>query len=111
MPKEGNGKKPVVDGDPEKKQTLDALVEERTEDLLRVTESLVREVNERERIGEALEEQLRFERLLSDVSARFVSIAPERLDGEIENALKRVVESFQVDRCGLLRVMPGKTEI
>lgn len=109
VPKEGNGKRPVVDGDPEAKQTLDALIQERTDELLRVTESLVREVNEREKIGETVEEQLRFERLLSDVSARFVSIAPERLDGEIENALKRVVESFQVDRCGLLRVMPGKT--
>ena len=109
MPKEGNGKKPVVDGDPEKKQTLDALVEERTEDLLRVTESLVREVNERERIGEALEEQLRFERLLSDVSARFVNIAPEGLDGEIENALERVLDFFQVDRCALIQSMPGKT--
>mgnify|MGYP001766193642 CR=1 FL=1 len=109
MPKEGNGKKPAVDGDPETKQTLDALVADRTEELLRVTESLVREVNERERIGEALEEQLRFERLLSDVSARFVSVSPARLDGEIENALKRVLDFFQVDRCALIQSMPGKT--
>jgi PAS domain S-box-containing protein len=77
--------------------------------LLRVTESLVREVNERERIGKALEEQLRFERLLTDVSARFVNIAPERLDGAIENALKMILEYFEVERCGLLRAMPEKT--
>jgi hypothetical protein len=85
------------------------LVGERTEELLRVTESLVREVNERERIGKALEEQLRFERLLTDVSARFVNIAPERLDGAIENALKMILEYFEVERCGLLRAMPEKT--
>nr|MCU0554355.1 PAS domain-containing protein [Syntrophales bacterium] len=109
MPKEGNGKKPVVDGDPETTQTLDALVADRTEELLRVTESLVREVNEREKIGVALEEQLRFERLLSDVSARFLRVSPARLDGEIENALKRVLDFFQVDRCALIQSMPGKT--
>jgi len=109
VPKEGNGKRPVVDGDPETKQTLDALVADRTEELLRVTESLVREVNERERIGEALEEQLRFERLLSEVSARFVNVTPERLDGEIENALKTVLDFFQVDRCALIQSMLGKT--
>jgi formate hydrogenlyase transcriptional activator len=84
--------------------SLDEIVRERTQELLDVTESLVREVNEREKIGEALEGRLRFERLLSDLSARFVNIAPDRLDGEIEDALRMVLEFFLVERCGLLRV-------
>jgi two-component system sensor kinase FixL len=56
-----------------------------------------------------LEERLRFERLLSNVSARFINISPEQVDGEIENALKMVIAYFRVDRCALLRTLTGKT--
>jgi len=48
------------------------------------------------------DEHLRFERLISDLSARFVNITPDQVGREIENALKQIVEFFQVDRCGLL---------
>ncbi len=58
---------------------------------------------------QAMEELLQFERLLSNLSARFVNIAPDRLDGEIEKALIEVLQFFQVDRCALLRTLPGKT--
>jgi formate hydrogenlyase transcriptional activator len=87
---------------------LDAMVQERTRELVGITESLVREINERERIGVDLEERLRFESMLSDVSARFVRLPSDRLDAEIENALKKLLDFFRVDRCGLLRVLPGK---
>jgi PAS domain S-box-containing protein len=50
-----------------------------------------------------LQEDLRFERLMSDISARFINIYPDRVDAEIENALREVLEFFEVDRCGLLR--------
>ena len=66
-------------------------------------------LNEQKKIGNALEERLRFESLLSDVSARFVHVSSERLDGEIENALKVVLEFFQVDRCGLIRTSRDRT--
>ena len=56
----------------------------------------------------ALDERLRFERLVSSLSARFVNIDPERLDAEIERALKTILDFFQVDRCGLLRTVPSK---
>jgi signal transduction histidine kinase len=46
--------------------------------------------------------------LLSDLSARFVNIPPDRVDSEIEHGLKQTLEFFQVDRCGLLRLLPGK---
>ena len=85
---------------------LEAMVEERTKELREITESLVREIVKREKVGQALEEQLRFERLFSEFSARFVNITPERLDGEIENALKMVLVFFNVERCGLLRLLP-----
>jgi PAS domain S-box-containing protein len=53
-------------------------------------------------------ERLRFEQMISDLSARFINVPAERLDGEIENALKKVLEFFEVDRCGLLHAMPGR---
>jgi PAS domain S-box-containing protein len=53
-------------------------------------------------------ERLRFEQMISDLSARFINVPAERLDGEIENALKKVLEFFEVDRCGLLHTLPGR---
>jgi formate hydrogenlyase transcriptional activator len=53
---------------------------------------------------EDLLERLQFERLLFDLSARFVNIAPDQVDLEIESALRQILEFFQVDRCGLVRV-------
>ncbi|MCB2170199.1 MAG: sigma 54-interacting transcriptional regulator [Deltaproteobacteria bacterium] len=46
--------------------------------------------------------------MISDLSARFINLPPERLDSEIEAALKMVLEFFQVDRCGLLHTLPGR---
>jgi PAS domain S-box-containing protein len=58
--------------------------------------------------GAVTGERLRFEQMISDLSARFINVPAERLDGEIENALKKVLEFFEVDRCGLLHAMPGR---
>ena len=59
-------------------------------------------------LGHELEERLRFEQIISDLSAQFIHLPSERLDDEIELALKRVMEFFQVDRCGLLHLLPDK---
>ena len=67
-----------------------------------------RDVTERKQAEEALEDRLRFERLLSDLSARFVNIPPDRVDSEIEDGLRQLLEFFQVDHCTLLRILPGK---
>ena len=87
---------------------LDAMVQERTRELTDITESLVREIVQREKAEEALEERLRFERILSDLSARLVYVPSERLDEEIVNALKKIREYFQVERCGLIRILPDR---
>jgi PAS domain S-box-containing protein len=55
-----------------------------------------------------LGKRLQFERLVSDLSARFVGAHPEQLDAEIERALKMILEFFQVDRSGLLRILPSR---
>ena len=44
---------------------------------------------------------LRFERFISDFSARFVNIAAEEVGGEITAWLKQITEFFQVDRTTL----------
>ena len=61
--------------------------------------------------GALLDEHLRFERLISDLSARFVNVSPDQIDGEIEHALKQVLEFFQVDRCGLLGLSPDRNSL
>ena len=51
-----------------------------------------------------LEEQLRFEKLLFDLSARLMASPVDQVDSEIEYALGQVMEFFQVDRSALLEL-------
>ena len=44
-----------------------------------------------------IEERLRFEGLISDLSARFINLAPDQIDGEINRGLQTITEFF---RCG-----------
>ena len=67
------------------------------------------DITERKQAEEALRERLQFEHLLSSLSARFVNIPPDQVDAEIEHGLRRILEFFQVDRCGLLRLLLDKT--
>ena len=70
--------------------------------------SAARDVTERKQAEEALRDRLRFERLLSDLSARFVNIPPDQVDPEINRALKQLLEFFRVDHSTLLRILPSK---
>jgi PAS domain S-box-containing protein len=67
------------------------------------------DITERKQAEEALEDRLRFERLLSDLSSRFVNISTDRVDSEIETGLRQILEFFQVDRCVLFRTLPDRT--
>ncbi len=73
--------------------------------------AVARDVTEHKLAEEALQERLRFEQLLSDLSARFANIAPDRVDAEIEYGLRQVLEFFQVDRAGLVRTLPGRSAV
>jgi signal transduction histidine kinase len=46
---------------------------------------------------------------VSHLSARFVNMPPDRVDSEVEDGLRQILKFFQVDRCVLLRTLPGKT--
>jgi formate hydrogenlyase transcriptional activator len=64
---------------------------------------------ERKQSEQELENHLRFERLVSDLSARFVNLPPDRVDAEIDYGLRQLLEFFLVDRAGLLRSLPDRS--
>jgi formate hydrogenlyase transcriptional activator len=51
-----------------------------------------------------LEDRLRFETVLAELSARFVNLPPERVDQEIEESLRRLVAALRMDRAALGRL-------
>src|SRR5512143_55866 len=51
-----------------------------------------------ENLQAQLEEQVRFERLLADLSAKFVGLPPEALDQEIEEAERQICETLGFDQ-------------
>jgi transcriptional regulator with GAF, ATPase, and Fis domain len=53
---------------------------------------------------ETLQERLRFEALLSDLSARFINLPAEQVDQEIEAGLQRLVEFLDLDRSTLYQL-------
>ncbi len=57
-----------------------------------------------------LEASLKFERLLAEVSARFVNVPADRLDSEIEAALLQVCQALAVDRAGVWQVSPDSPD-
>lgn len=59
-----------------------------------------------------LEELLRFERLLTDLSAAFISLPAQDIDGAINQGLARMVSTLGIDRSTLNRLCPitGRAE-
>jgi PAS domain S-box-containing protein len=87
---------------------LEQRVEERTaqlvvanEQLVAANEQLRRESARREQAEETLKERLLFETLLVDLSARFVNLPVEQVDGEIQDAQRRICQRLDLDRSTL----------
>jgi formate hydrogenlyase transcriptional activator len=59
------------------------------------------------RTEQLLEERLRFETLLAELSVHFINLPAERIDGEIEDAQRRICELLDIDRSTLWRVSEG----
>ena len=55
-----------------------------------------------------LQERLRFETLVSDISARFVNVCADRVDSEIEDAQRRICECLKIEHSSLWQVMPDR---
>ena len=69
------------------------------------------DVSERRRLVAELEERLRFETLLSDLSARFINLPADDVDKEIEAALGRIVEFLSLDRSTLFQRSEDETTL
>ena len=61
----------------------------------------LRNITERKRAEKKLKERLEFEILLADLSARFVSIPPEKVDMQIDEALRAICEHLGFDIAAL----------
>jgi hypothetical protein len=57
------------------------------------------------------EEQLRFERLVSELSASFINMPAAAIDDAIREALRRIVELLGVERSTLSGVIPGTSDL
>ncbi len=55
---------------------------------------------------EGTADQLQFELLVADISARFLRMLPQDVDGEIDRALRNILEFFDANMCALWRVDP-----
>ena len=56
---------------------------------------------ERKQIRLQIEERLRFEGLISNLSAGFVNLPPDEVDSEINRGLRSITEFFDADRCSI----------
>src|SRR5262245_24317892 len=59
----------------------------------------------------ATDESVAFERLLADLSARFVNLAPEEVGQEIETGLRLIVGALDVDRSTLIEFSEDENKL
>jgi len=60
---------------------------------------------------ELLEEHLRFEHLVSELSADFLNLPPDRVENEIASALPKISRVFGDLECGLLEVVADSRQV
>jgi GAF domain-containing protein len=58
-----------------------------------------------------VQERLRFEPLLAELSATFVNLAASQVDSQIESALRRLVVFLGIERGGLAELLPEKLQL
>ena len=62
------------------------------------------DITERKLAEQALNERLRFETLLAAISTRFVNAPTDQIDGEINDAQRRICELLDIDRSTLWQI-------
>src|SRR5947209_3994693 len=62
-------------------------------------------------LASRVNERMRFETLLADLSATFVNLASDEVDSQIESALRRLVEFLGVDRGGLGELVRDRKQL
>src|SRR5262245_33501809 len=61
--------------------------------------------------GPALQVRLRFEQLLADLSATFVNLPPEQIDGTIDDSLAKLVNFLDNDRVAFAEFSDDRREL
>jgi PAS domain S-box-containing protein len=69
---------------------------------------VIQDITDRKQVEKTLEERLRFEKLLADLSATFVNLPCEQTAGMIDDSLKMLVESLGIDRSTLAEFTQNK---
>jgi signal transduction histidine kinase len=59
-------------------------------------------------LAPAIQDRLRFEILLTELSATFVNVPASQVDSQIESGLRRLVETLAIDRSDLTQISDGK---
>jgi formate hydrogenlyase transcriptional activator len=70
-----------------------------------------RDVTERRQDRLEIEERLRFEALISNLSAAFVNLPPDEVDSEINKGLRAITEFFDADRCSIGLFSKDRTQL
>lgn len=65
---------------------------------------VIRDITEQRLKDAAQEDHLKFEALLSDLSAAFINVHVNEVDKKIESGLQKIVEFLQFDRCTIWNV-------
>jgi len=68
-------------------------------------------MNKSDQMQKALDEHLKFETLLADLSARMVNLSLADIDPAIESSLKSIADFFEADRCHLGRISEKQAKI
>lgn len=66
------------------------------------------DITEQKRIEAELAEKLRLQRLLAELSARFVALPSEQVDAAIKETQRLIVETFRLDRSTLWQLVEGR---
>jgi PAS domain S-box-containing protein len=73
--------------------------------------SLLRQRGEKRKVEASLIERLTFEKLLSDLSTKFISLPEDQVDVNIEQGLGRIAEFLEMDRVTLFEFSADRTEL
>jgi len=74
-------------------------------------EMISEQTAELEKRKEMLEDRVRFEDLISDLSSGFVNIPPDRVENNIALALHQLCQFFDADHCALLEISADRRQI
>lgn len=74
-------------------------------------QSVCTDITERRAAEQALKHQLALEEIVTQISTRFINVAPQEMDTEIKRALKSLGEFSEVDRCFLLLMNTAETHL